>query len=200
MITNRKVIIDTSTLIYFTEIKEVVDVFACMRSIFAQVLVPTEIKAEYERGTAKQPQRIWLLEKLKPNVGFYALCTRYDSINLAMLQNIKGIDAGEAEAVAQYTQTGAYYILSDDNRFANSIKTIYPDIRIISSLHIIALIEFHGLVIDCQMLKKQLHAKLNFKSNQLRDAYLYIAKDLGLPVSKKDISNKTSLSRILGKQ
>ena len=117
-----------------------------------------------------------------------------------MLQNIKGIDAGEAEAVAQYSQTGAYYILSDDNRFANSIKTIYPDIRIISSLHIIALIEFHGLVIDCQMLKKQLHAKLNFKSNQLRDAYLYIAKDLGLPVSKKDISNKTSLSKILGQQ
>ncbi len=140
------------------------------------------------------------MEKLKPNVGFYALCTRYDSINLAMLQNIKGIDAGEAEAVAQYSQTGAYYILSDDNRFPNSIKTIYPDIRNISSLHIIALIEFHGLVIDCQMLKKQLHAKLNFKSNQLRDAYLYIAKDLGLPVSKKDISNKTSLSKILGQQ
>ena len=89
---NRKVIIDTSALICFTEIRSDVDVFACLRSLFGQVLVPTQIKAEYERGTAKEPQRNWLLEKLRPNEGFYALCTRYDSIVLAMLQNKKGID------------------------------------------------------------------------------------------------------------
>lgn len=194
---NRKVIIDTSTLVYFTEIKNDIDVFGCLRSIFSQVLIPTEVKIEYERGNAKEPQRNWLLEKLRPNVGFYALCTRYDSIVLAMLQNTKGIDAGEAEAVAQYNKAGAYYILTDDNRFAQSIKSIHPEVRIISSLHVIALIDFHCLMPDCKPLKKKLHTKLNYKSKQLREAYLYIAKDLGLNVTPKDISQRTSIKNIL---
>ena len=197
MTANRKVIIDTSVLICFTEIRSDVDVFGCLRSIFGQVLGPTEIKAEYERGTAKEPQRNWFLERLRPNVGFYALCTRYDSIVLAMLQNIKGIDAGEAEAVAQYNKAGAYYILTDDARFANSIRLVHPEIKVISSLHIIALIDFHGLLPDCQPLKKKIHGKLNYKSKQLREAYAYIAKDLGLSLSGKDISKKTSLKKIL---
>lgn len=197
MVASRKVIIDTSVLICFTEIRRDVDVFGCLRSMFAQVLVPTEIKVEYERGTAKEPERNWLLEKLRPNVGFYALCTRYDSIVLAMLQNTNGIDAGEAEAVAQYNKAGAYYILTDDARFAKSVNQLHPEIKIISSLHIIALIDFLGLLPDCQLLKRMIHSKLHYKSKQLREAYVYIAKDLGLNVTGKNLSAKTSLKKIL---
>lgn len=197
MTINKKVIIDTSVLICFTEIRNEVDVFVCLRSIFSQVLIPTEVKAEYERGIEKEPHRNWLLEKLRPNFGFYTLCTQYDTIVLAMIRDTKGIDSGEAEAVAQYNKSGAYYILTDDAKFTNSINSIYPEIRVISSLHIIAIIDFLKLLPDCQVLKRKIHKKLNYKSKQLRAAYELIAKDLGVSLLGRDISKKTSLKNIL---
>jgi predicted nucleic acid-binding protein len=196
MLGNRRVVIDTTALVYFTHLQKNFDIFGYLRLIFQQILIPSTVKTEYEIGLAKQPERNWLLQKLKPNQGFYTLCTRYDSIQLAFLATTKGIHSGEAETAAQYQKAGARYIISDDKDFSKAVQKIYPHCAVISSLHVIAMLEFNGTVKKCDKLKLELHAIRPFNSAQLRAAYAEVAKELGLNITKKEMSQKTSLSKI----
>lgn len=193
----KKVIIDTSTLIYFTQLHQEFDMFRYLQIIFGQVLIPEEIKNEFARGIGKQPERSYLLEKIKPDRGFYTLCTQYDRINMALLKSTKGIDAGEAEATAQYQTVSAHYILSDDRRFTESVSMRFPYINIISSLHIVAMIDLSRQVPDCTSLTQALHRQRPFKSAQLREAYQSVAQMLGVAITNKEISKKTSLKKII---
>jgi len=61
-------------------------------------------------------------KRLNLDTGFYRLCASYDSISLAIVASIKGIDKGEAEAYAQYLQVQANFIISDDREFVTQIK------------------------------------------------------------------------------
>ena len=189
-------IIDNSALVYLTRLQEHCDIFSFLRSIFTQVLIPSEIKNEYEKGVIKQPERNLLLQKIRLNRGFYALCTRYDSIEFKLLATTKGIDAGEAEAAAQHRKVGAYCIISDDKDFTAAILKIYPNIKIITSLHIIAMLELQKIVISCDKLKLRLCEICPYKSRHLREAYMQTSEVLGLNIHNKVISKMTSLTKL----
>ena len=196
MSASRIVIIDNTALVYLTHLQEHCNIFYFLRSIFTRVLIPGEIKNEYEKGVIKHPQRNSLLQKIRINSGFYALCTRYDSIALAVLKSTKGIDPGEAEAAAQHNKVGAYCIISDDNDFTKAILQIYPGIKIITSLHIIAMLELQKIVISSTEIKLKLCEIRPYKSKHLREAYQDTAKTLGLNIHKKAISKMTSLTKL----
>jgi predicted nucleic acid-binding protein len=130
------VVVDNAALINLTILKDF-SIFNLLKNLFFQIHIPTKVKSEYEFMLRHKPERAWLLERLKPNTGFYSFCTRYDSIVLCTIQTVKDIDAGEAEAVAQFLKVNANYILSDDHRFTVALKMKEPNIKVLSTLHIL---------------------------------------------------------------
>jgi len=191
----RTAVIDNVTLVNLTKLKQH-NIFNAIRFLFSQIHIPQEVRREYEVQQAREPDRVWVLERLRPNEGFYSYCTRYDSATFTLLRGVKGIDKGEAEAVAQKRSVEAHYILSDDLRFQTAIKSIDSTIKIFTTLHIIAMLDIRELVANPESIVKTLHSVHPFKSSQLRTAYIESAKELGITLSKKVLSTKCSLTKL----
>ena len=94
-------VIDNASLIYLSHLHKRKPFFHILKNIFQTIYFPAEVIREYATGSGKEPQREWILQKLKTGQGFYRYCTSYDSIVLAMVENYRGIDKGEAESYAQ---------------------------------------------------------------------------------------------------
>ncbi|MBL0745014.1 hypothetical protein [Chryseolinea lacunae] len=191
----RTAIIDTTTLVSFTYLKDL-GIFHYLRSYFHRVHIPTKVKTEYEAMLGREPSREWVLERLRLNEGFYSLCTKYDLITLQIYKTVAGIDDGEAEAAAQQKVVGATYILSDDVIFSNALKQIDRHIKVITTLHVIALLDMNQLLSNRDEILRTFHRRRKFKSIHLRQAYTEIVAGLGLQMHKKVLNAKTSMKAL----
>ena len=191
----RTAVIDNDTLVYLTKLKHL-KIFDSLRSLFQQIHIPQEIKKEYEIQQCREPDRAYVLERLRPNEGFYSFCTRYDKIVLTIIQGEKDIHKGEAEVFAQQKAVNAHYILSDDLRFHRAIKAIDSNVKILTTLHIIAMLDIRQLLVNSEEIVKALHPHYKFESYDLRTAYIESAKELGFDLPKKVLNNKCSFKKL----
>ena len=189
-------VIDNDSLVNLSCLHKTKPFFHYLNNLFDTVYFPSEVVKEYSVHAAIEPHREWILQRLKPEQGFYRYCTTYDSIVMAMLQNRKGIDKGEAETYAQLKKVKAHFILSDDKAFGRALKILDSGIRVYTTLHIICWLEHLKLIPDWNSLVKELSRVMGFKSKELREAYLQTAEQLGLTVVKKEMSKKCSLKQI----
>ncbi len=188
-------VIDNNTLANLTRLKDY-HIFSLLRNLFRQIHIPQQVRKEYAVQISKEPDRVWVLERLRPNEGFYSACDRYDVVSLTVVKGLKGIDAGEAEAVAQHIKVNSSYILSDDHRFRKAILSFDPRIKVLSTLHIIAMLDISQSIVNIDGVIKSLYAVHSFSSNNLRKAYMDSANELGIPVSKKTLNAKCSFKRL----
>ncbi len=193
------VIIDNSTLVYYTKIQSTYPIWEKVRLLFPYVLIPQEIKNEYARGAEREPERNRIIDKLRLDSGFFRLCSKYDSVVKSLLETQKDIDKGEAEAIAQQKNFPASLFLTDDKRFVSKAKEIDRTVRIITSLHLAAMIDILNLDTEHNRSKfiKKLHPIMKFNSQEYREAFREVSFWYGSNISKKEISNRTSLKRIL---
>lgn len=77
-------------------------------------MIPEKVRIEYEKQRIREPKRNFILDKLRPNKGFWVLCKRYDSFSNVVLYKYEGIDNGELEIISQSKKTGTKLIISDD--------------------------------------------------------------------------------------
>ncbi len=166
-----------------------------LRNLFNTLYFPSKVVNEYSHGAQKEPHRQWLIDKLRPENGFFRLCTSYDSILLANVQGYKGIDAGEAETFAQLRRVDANIIISDDKEFIAALQGLDPTIKIYSTLHILCWLSLAGLLKDWESAIVGIHRIRKFKSAELRRAYEEVLFANGLSKSKKEISRMCSISK-----
>ncbi len=190
-------IVDNASLVYMSHLHYRKPFFDYLRNIFYTLYFPTEVVSEYKLGAVKEPHREIMLEKIKPEAGFWRFCTAYDSIVMATVLHQKGIDKGEAESYAQFRKVNANFIISDDKNFIKAINELDPFIKVYSTLHIICWLHIAGYLPDWQGRIKDLYRLRPFKSTELRTAYLAIIEKFGLSITRKELSKKCSLSKIL---
>jgi len=188
----RTAVVDTDSLINLTHLK----ILKLLQSLFSQIHIPMEVRKEYELMKHKEPDREWLLERLKPNEGFYSLCTKYDTISFVVLKGLKGIHTGEAEVAAQHLEIGTNYIISDDLSFKESLNRRFPHAKIISTLHIISMLDLHRLIHNRDVLLRTLHLKSPVNIQLLRASYWESAKEYGIHITKKEVNDKNNPVKI----
>lgn len=191
----RTAVIDNDTLVYLTKLKHL-KIFDSLRLLFQQIHIPQEIKREYEIQQGSEPDRVWILDRLRPNEGFYSFCTRYDKLVLTIIQGEKNIHKGEAEVFAQQKQVNAHYILSDDLKFHKAIKAIDSKVKILTTLHIVAMLDIRQLLVNREEIVRALYTHYKFESYQLRTAYKESARELGFALPKKILNSKCSFKKL----
>ena len=191
-----KVLIDNDALVNLTCIRQF-GIFELMRNLFSQILIPEEVKNEYAFGLEDEPQRNLILQQLLPNQGFWALCTHYDQLSTVFLFDFKGIDKGEAELVSQAEKIGIRMIISDDSKFKIAIESINKNLFVVPSLYVIVALDINGYLLDHANFVKAIYNARPFKSKHLRESYELALREYNLHWSKKKISDKTSLKKIL---
>jgi len=193
------VVVDNTALVNFTYLKDL-GMFGYLKSIFDRMHIPTEVKAEYQKRLAREPVRGWMLDRIFPDRGFYSLCTKFDTAVHGFLRSIKGIHKGEVEVAAQQKALGVRCVLSDDKAFSRAIKTIDPYVKVITTLHVIAMLDMNRLLRNREELLIRLHAKQPFKAKDLRVAYRDTISEMGIYMSRRDFDRKISLKSLgLGK-
>ena len=190
-------VIDNASLVYMSHLHKNRPFFHYLSSLFHTIYFPSEVVREYAIGSAKEPHREWILQRLKPEQGFYRLCTSYDSFVMITVENYKGIDKGEAETYAQLKKVNAQMIISDDKPFIAALKQLDSGIKVYTTLHLICWLEHTKLIPNWNELIKEVYRLRPFKSKELREAYLQVAMQLGIFSDKKMISLKCSLSKII---
>ncbi len=189
-------VIDNSTLVNLTRLRHL-QIFKHLRILFRAIYVPAKTLEEYQKMLPFEPERKWVVDQIQlAGHSFLVFCNRYDSIALAFLKTTKGIDPGEAEAAAQHKSLDSQFVLSDDINFINAIRSTDKYVRVLGTLHIIAMLDFNKIVINPPDYLKSLYMHSPFTSSQLRTAYQETAKQLGVNISKRELSEKTSLKSI----
>ncbi len=193
----RTCVIDTSTLVNLTVLDEL-RVLSLLKSIFIRIHIPLVVKAEYEKHIHYEPRRRAILQHLRLNEGFLALCSEYDTIALVILKTTKGIDEGEAEAAAQHKTVNSQYILSDDQVFVLSIQQRDPTTRILGTLHLIAWLDIAGFIVSDfrDRILRTLHPHMPIYASTLRSAYIKMAQELGIELAKEQLNKKASLKNL----
>lgn len=193
---HRVCVIDNSTLVNLTKLRHL-RIFIHLRSLFNRIHVPARILHEFQEMLPYEPERKWVIEQVhQPNYGFMAYCTQYDTISLAILQTTEGIDPGEAEAAAQHKSLQSQFILSDDQDFVDAIHLADRHTRVLNTLHLIALLDLHGIITNPLDYLLALHSHSPFRESQLRSAYKEVVKDLGIYMPKSVLTKKTSFSAL----
>ena len=190
-------VIDSASLIYLSHLHRSKPFFHYLSNLFHTIYFPSAVVKEYAIGASKEPHRQWILQRLKPDQGFYRLCNTYDSFVMITVENYKGIDAGEAETYAQLKKVNAHLIISDDKLFIEALKQLDGGIKVYTTLHLVCWLEHLKLIPDWEGLVGEIHKLRPFKSKELREAYLQVAQQFGLDISKKVVNSKCSLSKIL---
>jgi predicted nucleic acid-binding protein len=188
-------VIDNDTLVNLTKLKRF-GIFDSLRSLFQQIHIPQQVIKEYEIQQEREPDRVWMLSHLRPNTGFYSLCTRYDSVVYGFIISEKNIHKGEAEVLAQQKEVFAHYIISDDLRFHKAAKSIYPTVKLLTTLHIISMLDILQLLPSTKDILRTLHPHYKFESNNLRQAYTSSAWELGFTLNKQLLNEKCSFKKL----
>lgn len=190
-------VIDNSSLVYLSHLHTRKSFLHYLQSLFHVIYFPTEVVNEYVKGSDREPFRIQLIERLKPEQGFYRLCTSYDSLVFEMVKDYNGIDKGEAEAYAQFKKVQAQIIISDDRKFESAIGKLDSGIRLLNSMHILCWLELANFIPDWTFFINHLHTIRPFNSKDLKRCYMQVASQRGIKVSSKKVSEKCNLKRIL---
>lgn len=192
----RTILIDNDALARLTPITGVFDL---MRNLYYRIEVPTKVKEEFEDGATRyNPERIPILNQLRPNSGFWSLCTQMDSLSVVMLFTIKGIDKGEAELISQGEKKNIRIIISDDGPFKKAADKLNKNFLIVSPLFIFASLDINEFLPNRISIIQQYYNSRagGFSSRDLREAYQLALKEYGLNWTKKKLSEKTSLKKL----
>lgn len=188
-------VVDCDCLVNLTKLHDL-HIFDYLQNLFKRIHIPTAVKGEYDTQTAKDPNKAWFLQKLRPNEGFYSYCTQYDTLVVTWYKSKEGIDKGEAEVIAQKMKTEARYVLSDDNKFRKALREMDSSTKVLSSIHLIAMLDLKGFLPNYRDFIQRLHAIRPFSSPQLRVAFLESSIETGIPVTKKQLDLKCNLRRL----
>ena len=191
-------IVDTSFLVYCTLLKEV-DLLNKIRILFDHILLPKEIIKEFtpQENRPENKVRHQILGQIEINQGFYRLCTSLDHIIYQELIKEKTIDAGEAEVISQSQRRSVRFILMDEKRALKNISGNFSHIYFYNTITIIAVLELQGFLPNYNECIIGLHSIRKFNSQDLRDAFKKGMNHTQRNLSKKELSEKTSLKKIL---
>lgn len=192
-----KVVADNTTLVYLTKLDIWFPVLDLLRIPFSQIHIPQEVKREYRIGADKDPHRHELLQRIEGNDRFWRDCHEFDPYIRALLDSEDGIEPGESEVFAQFMSIGARYIISDDRRFTIAINKRYPYITILTTLHVLCMLEQTGCIAEWPDCMRNYARIRKTTAKDLRKVYVESAKLTGVKKGKKEISEKCSL-KILG--
>jgi len=191
----RVCVIDNSTLVSLTRLHDL-QIFNLLRSIFRSIHIPGKIYQEFEKMVDHEPERKIVLDQIRlQGSGFLVYCNKYDTIAFEFLKTTKGIDEGEAEAAAQHQSLRSHFVLSDDKKFINAIRTHDPNVRVFTCLHVMAWLDCLGFLSVPGPYFNKLHKRIRFTNSQLQAAYVDINNYLGFSLSKKNIYKKVSRFR-----
>lgn len=190
-------IIDCTALIYFSALRKHFNIFEGLQNLFIRLHIPGKVFNEFYEGLEIDIDRNYIINRVQPENNFFRLCTHYDSISLALLSGYKGIDAGEAEAVAQRLKVNATYIISDDVNFTKAMTQYDKTVKVLNSLHILSILDINKYITDYNKVIRELYHIRPFTSSQLRNAYREAANMYSIPLPKKLLSTKCSLKSIL---
>jgi len=191
-----RVVADNTTLVYLTKLDTQFPVFNLLKVHFSQFHVPQEVKREYRNGAKKEPIRNHLLNRIEGPDKFWTDCHEFDPYVKAFLDTADGIDSGESEVFAQYMSIKARFIISDDGPFIKAIKQTYPHTTILTTLHVLCMLEIHGFIADWADCLKKYAAIRKFTATELRKAYVEAATYSGVNKEKKEISRKCSVKKL----
>lgn len=188
------VLIDNDALVKLSQVNGILDL---MRNLYHRIEVPTKIKEEFEMDAAQfNPERIPILNQLRPNTGFWSLCTHLDVFSQALLFNYKGIDEGEAELISQGEKKGIRVIISDDGAFKKTADSLFKNFLIVNPLFVFASLDINSFLPNREMMIRTYHSIRPFKSREFRNAYEIALREYRIKWTKKKISEKTSLKRL----
>lgn len=185
------VIFDNDALVNITKLYRL-NIFSLLRNIYNQILIPIEVKNEYEKQVGREPQRRFVINRLRPNEGFWALCTRYDTLSSVLLFSHRGIDKGEAEIISQAEKIIVPVVISDDKPFKEACDSLNKNIRIYNSLYVLAYLDLLDYLPDTNQFFNTLYnSPYGFTHQSFCEAYHNAAKQLGVPVSPQKVSKNT---------
>ncbi|MBI4649089.1 MAG: hypothetical protein HY738_21490 [Bacteroidia bacterium] len=203
-----KAIFDNTVFNFFVRFS-CADLSNIVRTIISNgVFIPLEILNEMEKIAIDYPEYqskiFYWSDQIRRN-RYYKLCTTYDAIVYDFVKS--RIDKGEAEAVAQSQKTGIRFFITDDLKCQPFIQEHYPSIKTYSTFFLLSIAEINGLLPDYKKVFKEYHQILNYQKfgiskkkkhkAKLRFEYTEAVKNFGFPYNKKEISEKTSVDKIL---
>lgn len=161
------------------------------RNIFSTFFIPIEILSEFLRVP---PPHSGVRERFADGIifdaGFYRRCNTFDPIILGLLKTEKGIDPGEAEAIAQASARNINIILTDDKKCKKLIKEKYSHIRCFGTPFLIALLDLNKYLNDTEVVWKKFQMRSKFKRKDIREGYREAYVFIGMTPPKKVINRK----------
>lgn len=180
------------------------DLIALAQNLFSVILIPQEVFREMQQFPHDADAQLFIQKQVR-RVGLQSrglqLCDAFDPVVLASLHGVKGVDKGEAEAVAQAEKRQVPRIFTDDKKCVKALAHLYPHLAFHSTFYLICRLDLAQLLPDYPAvfndfltykplpLKKADQKKA--KSN-LREDYAAAMRHLGLPADKKIIARKIS--------
>lgn len=191
-------IVDNSFLAYSSKFKQA-NLFKGLRLFFDYILFPAEVLAEFQpkNDLPENQIRNQIIGQIQISQGFYRRCIRTDPVTYTLLKTIDKVDPGEAETIAQSLTMSIPYILMDDKKALKHLPDFLNSIRVYNTLTVISLMDISQYIQDYDGCIRGIHSIRKFKSRDLRKSYLQAQEHIGITLSKKHISYKTSLKRIL---
>lgn len=168
-----KALIDNDVLVNFSDLKEKfgLDIFRLLPNLFENILIPVQVKDEFEENAKFSSSRNILLANLAIDRGFMRLCPNFDEADFLLIQTIAGMDRGESGAVAQSNKMNISIFITNDKSCTKVIKSQYSHIRCMNDLFIFALLDIHGYLQNKKDLFKR-YAKISGINNKkMQTAY-----------------------------
>lgn len=190
-----RTIIDTQALVYLSRLDAQLAVWELLPNLFHQLLVPLEVVIEFNKGLDRYPQDFEVADRIDRS-DFLKKCTEFDSVTLQFMKSTPDVHSGEAEAVAQHKAVGADSIWSDDKPFSKEVKRLLPDVKIINTLHVVAMLDLLGYLRDFNGFVKNLYRIRPINEGHFIHCYRDAARNLGFTITQKELAAKINFEKI----
>lgn len=193
----RAAIIDNTVLVNLID-SGLDDILIKSYTIFSNLFIPETILQEFLN--VPEPflaSRQRFADRILFDRGFFRRCNTFDVIVLGELQTERGVDQGEAEAIAQAVRRGISLFLTDDARCRKYVETKRPYLLCRDTPFLIALLDLNQFLLQPNDSWKRLYQRHKFKSSDLRISYQNACNFIGMTPSRKFLSHKSNLKRIL---
>lgn len=189
----RRVIIDTSALVYMARVGQSYPIWDILRKYFHRLLVPSEVAIEFNRGLPVAPEQMHVASAIDMGI-FLEKCTDFDLFSMSLYSSLDGVDAGEAEALAQQLAVESAFIWSDDKAFKAVVSRVLPSAIVFNSLHVAALLELSGTLEDYPLFIQALHQARAIKPGSFPNYFREAGKYLGFKLSMVELRQKTDFT------